>query len=201
MSNIYACEFLSSPLLSGDGSRVQCLCWEGVARWISLCNRMFTRLLGKGTGSWLNEDTRKGWYIYWSSDTWEQNTLSRACQIFLKVSSQCQWHILGRGAVLEGCWCKPHCGNDFFSPSFPCNLFANCMTRVRDVKERIRGISKKNPLPYWAIEYCLLDKELLVLHCFPLASVLLHTSAKTCLITLKKLPCSSNISPLYSTYF
>lgn len=36
MSNVYACEFLPSPLLSGDGSRVQCLCWEGVARWISL---------------------------------------------------------------------------------------------------------------------------------------------------------------------
>lgn len=59
-----------------------------------------------------------------------------------------QWHRLGRGAVLEGTGAKPHWGNDFFFPSSPYNLFANCRVRARDVKERIGGISQKNLLPY-----------------------------------------------------
>lgn len=61
------------------------------------------------------------------------------------------------------------------------------------MKERIRGISQINPLPIEQLEYDLLDKEFLVLHCFPLASVLLHTTAKMCLAILRKLPCSSSI--------
>lgn len=147
MSNIYACEFLPSPLLSGDGSRVQCLCWEGVARWINLCNRMFTRPLGKGTGSCLNEDTRKGWYIYWSSDRWEQNTLSRVCQIFLKVSSQCQWHILGRGTVLEGGWCKPRCGNDFFLLLFHATCLQTAWLELEMWKKELDELVRKILFP------------------------------------------------------
>lgn len=55
---------------------------------------------------------------------------------------------------------------------------------MRDEKE-LEELIRKIYSPAEQLEHYLLDKELLVLHCFPLASVLLHTPAKMYLATLR----------------
>lgn len=108
----------------------------------------------------------------------------------------------GEMSSIKGVWYKPHYRNHVLLSS-PYNLFANCRARARDEKERkkeLEELIRKIHSSVKQLEHCLLDKELFVLHCFPLVSVLPHTPAKMYLATLTKLPCSSNILSLFCAY-
>lgn len=107
----------------------------------------------------------------------------------------------GEISSIRGFQYKAHCRNHvffFISIQLICKLHSQNerWERKKELGELIRKIHSLVE----QLQHCLLDKGLLILHCFPLVSVLLHTPGKMYLATLTKLPLSSNIFSLYCAY-